>query len=87
MDRTITEDRAGHGESRDSYRLTCNGISAGIAGAVDGQDYTLGLLQGHAGANLIKREFPVCEGGGIYFRVVLVHRRHESTVYLVRDRV
>lgn len=53
MDWTITEDRAARGEARDFYRLSCDGTSAGIAGAVDGQDCTPGLSQGHAGANLI----------------------------------
>lgn len=53
MDRTIIEDRAGRGESRDSFSLSCDGTSAGIAGVVDGQDCTLGLSQGHAGVSLI----------------------------------
>lgn len=53
MDRTIIEDRAGHGKSRDSFSLSCDGTAAGIAGAVDRQDCTLGLSQGHAGVNLI----------------------------------
>ena len=51
MDRTIIEDRAGRGESRDSFSLSCNGISAGIARVVDGQDCTLGLSQGLARVN------------------------------------
>jgi hypothetical protein len=67
MDRTIIEDRAERGESRDSFSLSCDGTSAGIAGVVDGQDCTLGLSQGHAGVNLIlahqRHESTWCETG------------------------
>lgn len=70
MDRTIIEDRAGRGESRDSFSLSCNGTSAGIAGAVDRQNCGASPSEGHARVNPIP-----CEAGV-----------SASWVYLVQDR-